>query len=49
MQPPKQWFGTGSFWCLNYNPSRIVLHSLQLVDRRAWGTMQQSIAVVNSG
>jgi len=34
---------------LNYNPSRIVLHSLQLVDRRGWGTMQQSIAVVDSG
>ena len=33
-------------WWLEYDPSRVVLHSLELVDRRCWSAVQQSIAVV---
>ena len=39
--------GVGSSWRLEDDPSRIVLHTLQLPDGVGWSAVEHSIAVVD--
>ena len=48
VQSAKQRFGVRLSRRLKHNPSGVVLHALQLVDRRGRSAVQQSVVVVDS-